>query len=285
LFLTGLRREIPRFQEGVTNFIINIPQNETLKTVLALEDEEAEDLAYEIDREIEEVSEFIGDRGELFRQLFNSENITTTLQIGQRTLASLANILIDIILFFLSWSIFMINGRKWLNNFLDLLPFTHDEQEILTEDFREGVRNVVYASLTSALIHTTAISAILWGFDIQGKFIILSFVIIVSILPLSPAEIAYAVPISLVFVQNPAAALILVPIAEILILWSNYIVIPRIIASSDNGNPLLIITSILSGILIFGVMGFIIGPVLMVFIASLYKILVKRIREVKEVMG
>jgi predicted PurR-regulated permease PerM len=173
----------------------------------------------------------------------------------------------------------LINGKRWLDRFYELIPLNQNEKQTLTNDFREGVRNVAYASLTSTLVHTTAISMILWGFDIQSKFIILAFVILISVLPLSPAELAYAVPISLVFVENPVAALVLIPIAEILILWVNYILIPRIIASSDNGNPLLIITSILSGIAIFGVMGFIIGPVLMVFVASLYKILRQRLKK------
>jgi predicted PurR-regulated permease PerM len=41
----------------------------------------------------------------------------------------------------------------------------------------------------------------------------------------------------------------------------------------------LILLSIFSGISFFGIMGFLIGPVIMIFAISLYKILAKRLKE------
>ena len=98
----------------------------------------------------------------------------------------------------------------------------------------------------------------------------------IGVLPLSPSEFAYAIPILIIAQSNPLLALVLAILAELIVLFTNYVFLPRVIISGSEGNPLLILTSVMSGIAIFGVMGFIIGPVLMILVQTLYQILTKR---------
>lgn len=98
----------------------------------------------------------------------------------------------------------------------------------------------------------------------------------IGVLPLSPSELGYAIPILIIAQSNPLAALILAILAEIIVLFTNYIFLPRVIVAASDGNPLLILTSVMAGIGIFGIMGFVIGPVLMILVQTLYSILVRR---------
>jgi predicted PurR-regulated permease PerM len=277
LFWSGFRYELPKFQQGIENFITDIPDNQQFKNFLALDDQTAIDLSVDLNQELADAQSTFGDRAGVFKNFFESDNLSQTIQLGQQTLAQIAGVLIATVLFYLSWFFFMVNGKNWLKNVFLIIPIDSREEEIIKEEFKHGVRNVAYASLISATIHTVVAAILLIVFGIENKFIILTFVILIGLLPLSPAEIAYAVPIALIFSTNPVVALILIPVLEALILWVNYVLIPGVIASNENGNPLLIVTSILSGVYLFGVMGFVIGPILMVFIQSLYQILYKRI--------
>ncbi len=277
LFWSGFRKELPKFQQGIESFVTDIPNNEQFKNFLGLDDRAAIDLSIDLNQEISNAQSTFNDRAGIFRSVFDSNNLGRTIQIGQQTATQVGSLLIATILFYLSWFFFMVHGKKWLSNIYSVVPLDDKEESIISHEFQHGVRNVAYASLISASIHAVVTAILLVVFGIENKFIILTFVILIGLLPLSPAEIGYAIPVTLIFTKNPVAALILIPILEALVLWVNYVLIPKVIASSDDGNPLLIVTSILSGVAIFGVMGFVIGPVLMVLIQSLYQILHRRI--------
>jgi predicted PurR-regulated permease PerM len=103
----------------------------------------------------------------------------------------------------------------------------------------------------------------------------------IGFLPLSPNEFAYLIPLSAAFSKNLWLGLGLAIICEIFILWINYSFLPKVIATNKQASPLLIITSVLSGIAIFGPLGFIIGPVLLAMVRTLYSIVIRHIKTTK----
>jgi predicted PurR-regulated permease PerM len=171
----------------------------------------------------------------------------------------------------------LVYGKQWLNHIFKLLPFNDKEVKQITDDFQKGVRNVIYANVLSGFIHTIICAIAMTIFGIQSVFILSVLIFLIGVLPLSPSELGYAIPVLLIFPINPIFALVLAVIGELVILWTNYILVPKIIASGKEGNSLLILTSILSGISIFGLLGFIIGPLVIIFIQTIYSILVDRI--------
>ena len=113
-------------------------------------------------------------------------------------------------------------------------------------------------------------------FGVPNIFILSVIIFLIGVLPLSPSELAYALPFLIILPTNPAAAIAFGIFGELVILFVNYVLMPKIINSGQEGNPLLIITSIISGISIFGIMGFVIGPMIMIFVQTLFSILVQR---------
>lgn len=276
LIFSGFQAEIPKFRDGLISFVTELPNNNGIKTIFNLTETDASDISKLVLDQLSRLENSLQDRQFLISQIFNDNTFSRTLEVGQRTIEILGGFIIYTIIFLVTWSLLLVNGKKWLEHILKVLPFKKQEAEKVKKGLQEGVRNVVYASLASAAIHTTLNFILMLIFNIPNKFIISLYIMAITILPLSPAELAYAVPISLIFGENPVAALVLIPLAEVVILWVNYWLQPRIISTEVANNELFILTSILSGIAIFGVMGFIIGPVLMVTTQTIYSIWVGR---------
>lgn len=279
IFITQLQKEIPKFAQDINAFISDIPNNQELISRLNISQDQASEVSKNLQKQINDFRDQSSDRTKLFQTLFNEQNISRVIQIGQQTVASATELIINLVLFYMVWFYGLTNGNEWQKKALDLFPFRQEEKDEIRKDVKNAVQNVFYANLGAGIIHASVIFTMLVAFGVPNQFIITFIVFLIGVLPLSPSEFAYAIPISLIFAKNPLAALILIPVSEAIILWVNYVFIPKIISDSGSDNTLLILLSIFSGVSFFGIMGFLIGPVIMIFAISLYKILTKRLAE------
>jgi predicted PurR-regulated permease PerM len=277
---TQLIREVPDFARSSVSFAQSLPNNNELITAisgLGFSPDYVKDMLRNVETQVVGLGKSVGSDSNSSADIFNQANINNAFNFSRQTLNVLFNQLVYLSIFILSWFQCLMNGKKWLEHIFQLLPFNKNEVSNITNDFQDGVRNVIYANLLSGAIHAIACFIFMWIFGIPNMFLLSVLIFFIGVLPLSPSELGYSIPILLVFPSNPLAALIFALIGEAIILWVNYILIPKIIASGEEGNPLLILTSILSGISIFGLMGFIIGPLIIIFVQTLYRILMKRI--------
>jgi predicted PurR-regulated permease PerM len=281
-----LVHEIPTFANGIIDFANKIPENPNITKPL-----ESIGISKQyLNETIETLNKNSGDLGGLLGKdngkasgLFTEENLNNIFNVGKQSLNLFFNQLVYLVIFLLSWYNFLIYGEIWLQKIFNLLPFSSKEAQNIVTDFENGVRNVILANFLSGLIHTVICALAMWVFGIQSIFIISVLIFFIGVLPLSPSELGYAIPVLLILPINPLFAVMLAILGEIVILWTNYIVIPKIIASGKEGNSLLILTSILSGIAIFGIMGFIIGPLIIIFVQTLFGILSDRIKLKKDI--
>jgi predicted PurR-regulated permease PerM len=217
-------------------------------------------------------------------EIFSQENINNAFGVSRQAFNYVFTQLLYLVIFYLAWFNGLVYGKKWLDDLFEVTPLVDSEIKEIKQDLTVGIRNVIYASLLSGGIHTIVVVLVMLFFGLPNVTIVAIAVFLIGLLPLSPSELGYAIPIILLFQVNPLAAIIFIPIAELIILYTNYVLLPRVIAGGESGNPLLILTSIFTGLVIFGIMGFIIAPVLMILIQTLYKILVSRIREEKDLL-
>jgi predicted PurR-regulated permease PerM len=278
-----LVKEIPKFGNSIITFVDNIPSNESILSFASnfgLEQNDLKVLTEQIKTEAGNSSFMTGDSSETrdFSQVFSSDNLSRALDVSRQAFGYVFNQLVYLVIFILAWFNGLVNGKLWLESLFEIMPLSDTETDNIKKDLKTGMQNVIYANLLSGAINTAIVVLIMLIFGLPNVTIVAIAVFLVGTLPLSPSELGYAIPIILLFPVNPIAALILIPVSELIVLYLNYVLLPRVIAGGDGGNPLLILTSILSGISIFGLMGFIIAPVLMILIQTLYNILVERIR-------
>lgn len=209
--------------------------------------------------------------------LLNQDNVNRALNIGQQAFSIIFNQVTYLVLFFLAWFNGLVFGKQWINGILNLAPTTEQENSLIKKDLVLGIRNVIYANILSGLIHTTICFVIMLVFGVPNIFIISIVIFLIGFLPASPSELGYAIPIAIIFPSNPVAAIILAILAELIIIYVNNVFLPSIILSGTEGNPLFVITSVFAGLAIFGLLGFIIGPLIMIFVNTLIQIVSRRI--------
>ena len=278
---TQVAREAPSFVTGIANFARGIPKNENLITNLEKVGVSRENTKLASDKINEQLNKYVVPNGT--KQKLNielkPEDFTRIFNFSGGLFKIVFDYLVYFVIFLLAWFNGLTSGRSWLQSIFGLMPFSDSEEVSITSDLRNGVRNVVYANLLGGLIHATVCFVIMLIFGVPNIFILTILIFLIGVLPLSPSELAYALPLLIILPNSPIAVIIMAPIAELIILFVNYVLMPKIINSGQDGNPLLIITSILSGITIFGLMGFIIGPMIMILVQTLYGILVGRSKE------
>lgn len=277
-FLGQLQKELPVFAKGLTDFVSVLPENPNVINTLKLNQNQAREISIAITEGVKNIEARYFDSGNLLQSLFAEQNISRTIEVGQKTLAQISGFIVSFLFFLFVWFHGLVNGQKWQEGLFNLFPFYKSEKETIRMDIKNAVKNVIYTELGAGLIHSFFVFTILSVFGIENRFIITFIVLLIGVLPLSPAEFAYAIPISLIFPRNPIAALLIIPLAEAVILWINFVYRPKMIAATNDANPILVLASIFSGIAIFGVLGFLIGPVLMIITQSLYRVLADRLK-------
>ena len=286
IFVNKLTDEIRGgdFKTLANNFLITLPQNQSLVNTFGKTN--LENFSNGGLNQINEWNTIISsepERSQFLKSLFSSEKLDQTLNAGQKVLSigqQTFNIVFDftfnLVVFILAWFFGLTSGSSWLKSIFQLLPLEKNEEDLICRDLKLGINNVIYANFLSGTIHTIICFFIMLIFGVPNIFIFSFLIFMIGVLPLSPSEFAYAIPILIIAQSNPLLALVLAILAELIVLFTNYVFLPRVIISGSEGNPLLILTSVMSGIAIFGVMGFIIGPVLMILVQTLYQILTKR---------
>jgi len=271
-----LVREIPKFAFQVYENIKGLPFNSGFLEAagkLGI----SQEVVAEVVRSFENLIQPSSSGGFSISSLFNQENVNNALNISQQAFGIIFNQVTYLVLFFLAWFNGLVFGKQWINGILNLAPTTIEENSLIKKDLVLGIRNVVYANLLSGLIHTAICFVIMLIFGVPNIFIISIIVFLLGFLPASPSELGYAIPIAIIFPSNPVAAIIIAILAELTIIYVNNVFLPGIVLAGTEGNPLFVITSVLAGLAIFGLMGFIIGPLIMIFANTLIQIISRRI--------
>jgi predicted PurR-regulated permease PerM len=278
IIYTQLADEIPRLFNFTTQAIRELPQNKDIVNLLnswGLSSEAIQNLLSGLQKQVQNgVS-----------SILSVDNINIAFDYTQKALAILLNQIVYIIIFLLSWFNGLLFGSSWINAILKLTPFEKEEVDSIKRDLTLGIRNVVYANLVAGGLNAIVVATLMTILGLPNVFLVGSLVFMIGFLPVTPSELGYAIPtLMILFGGNPLLAVIIMVLAELFILWQNYIFLPSLVLSDTKGNPLFIITSVLTGIAFFGVMGFIIGPVIMIFINTLSSIIQNRLEQADKVV-
>jgi len=283
-FVVEIIREAPDFISKISLFLSNLVEDPSFLKFLndnRIAPEAVNTLVQNVNTGLKGLLSVFGREVTTQDQLFtlSKENISAALSFGSQSAKNLATYLISTVIFVLAWLNGLVQGHRWINGIFTLLPFDNKEESQIRKDLTLGVQNVVYANLLSGFVHAIVCFTLMLWFGIPNVFILTVLIFFIGVLPLSPSEIGYAIPLSLIAAQtgNYILIFVLAILAEIIILWVNYVLVPKMISSQQEGNDLLILTSILSGITIFGLLGFVIGPVIMILVQTLYRILIQRL--------
>ncbi|MFQ3573430.1 MAG: AI-2E family transporter [Thermodesulfovibrionales bacterium] len=190
-----------------------------------------------------------------------------------KSIGNVIGLFIDFI--FMTFSIFFIlkDGKSFLSKISEYLPFSPEQKERLITQFKDIVVSTVYGGIIVAIIQgvitgvTLAFldfrSPVLWGFATS----------VVSFVPLLGASVVWAPAAIYLFVEGSIIKGIILCIVGIFgISMVDNILKPIIIGSKTKLPVVFIFFSVIGGIALFGLIGLVAGPLVVVLFFSVMQI-------------
>ena len=181
--------------------------------------------------------------------------------------ANIINFFISLFIFIYLTFFFLRDGEKILQTCMDSFPMNNDDEIYLLNEFRKTTRATIKGTVTVALAQGFLGYLTLLLLGIEGALIWGAVMALLSIVPAVGTIIVW-LPIALVLFANGAImdAILLIFSGIFIIGMIDNILRPILISKETKIPDYLILLTTIGGISIFGITGFILGPI----IASLF---------------
>lgn len=158
---------------------------------------------------------------------------------------------------------FLLDGPALLKSVLDHLPLHSDEKDLLIERFLSVTRATIKGTLVIGLIQGTMSGLAFWALGIPNAAFWGVLMVVLSILPLIGGALIWVPACIILFATGAVTKAIVLGLFCSLVVGSvDNILRPWLVGRDTKMHDLVILFSILGGILTFGPIGFIIGPII-----------------------
>lgn len=157
----------------------------------------------------------------------------------------------------------LVDGPSMLRRMLSYLPLTQDDGEQMKDRFVSVTRATIKGTVVIGIIQGTMSGLAFWAVGIPDVVFWTVVMIVLSILPLIGAALVW-VPAAIILAAtgNVLQAVILVLFCALIVGSIDNVLRPRLVGRDTKMHDLLILFSTLGGLIVFGPVGFILGPVL-----------------------
>lgn len=167
--------------------------------------------------------------------------------------------------FILLYTMFFLlaDGPAMLRRILSYLPFTQDDGERMKDRFVSVTRATIKGTVVIGIIQGTMSGLAFWVVGIPDVVFWTVVMIVLSILPLIGAALVW-VPAAVILAAtgNVLQAVLLVVFCSLIVGSVDNVLRPRLVGKDTKMHDLMILFSTLGGLIVFGPVGFILGPVL-----------------------
>lgn len=167
---------------------------------------------------------------------------------------------------------FIRDGDKLPRIFARLCPLGEDKEKLLVEKFIATTRATLRSTVVIGAIQGSLGGIMFWVLGIQGALVWAVVMVFASILPTGSAIVWVPAAIILILTSQIWKGIILLGFGIIVIGTVDNFLRPILIGKELEMHSLLIMFSTLGGLVLFGFSGFIIGPVIISVLLSLWDI-------------
>lgn len=168
---------------------------------------------------------------------------------------------------------FLMDGPKILARILQYIPLESRQKEELLERFVSVTRATLRGSLLIGLVQGTVAGVAFWVAGVPGPAFWGAVMVVLSIVPVVGAVIVW-VPagIYLIVGGQVVAGVALLAWCGVVVGSIDNVLRPRLIGRDARMSDLLILLSTLGGIMLFGAVGFIVGPIVAALFVTVWHI-------------
>lgn len=177
-------------------------------------------------------------------------------------------------LFVMLYTLFYVlrDGKRVWRDFVLLLPLQDEVKPLLVKDLRQTLSGVLYGQLITA-----AAQALLAGigyaiFHVPNVLFWGFLTLIASMIPFAGSTIVWLpLAISRLAVGDKVGGLGLLIYGAILVMNIDNVIKPRLIAGRSQLHPVAALLGVVGGLHLFGVIGFLLGPVLLSLVVAMLR--------------
>lgn len=216
-------------------------------------------LAPLIEKAQTEWTTYVGDAAKTL-SLFLFNNIKSITQNSARFVLML-------FIMFYTLFFFLKDGPTILKRLMHLSPLGDEHERMLYEKFNSAARATLKGTFIVGAVQGTLAGLMFWITGVQGALLWGIIMVLCAMIPaVGPSIIWFPAGIIMLLLGNIWQGLLILLVGVFVISTIDNLIRPKLVGQDIQMHPLLVLFSTLGGIMLFGISGFVIGPV----IASLF---------------
>ena len=163
------------------------------------------------------------------------------------------------------------DGARWIQALREILPMQADHRETLFREVGHVIRGVMYGTILMSALQAGLAAIGFYIFGVPNVALWSVLVFILALLPIVGAPMIW-VPwgLYLIYIGDTFNGVGLLLYSAVLVNGIEHVIRPKLIGSVADIHPLIVLLGVVGGLVVFGFIGFILGPlVLSVFMTVL----------------
>lgn len=199
-----------------------------------------------------------------------SEN---ALRIFQSLYRSVAHFAFVIFILFFSLFYLFIDGKKLVRKAIELSPLRDKYDQLLIEKFSSIVRATIKGTLLIAMLQGFLGGLLFWATGVSSPIMLGILMTISSVIPSVGSGLVWLpVGVIMLLLGHFLPGLIILLLGALVISTVDNFIRPKLVGRDTQLHPLLILFSSVGGIMLFGVSGFLAGPIVMSLFVAMWDI-------------
>lgn len=201
---------------------------------------------------------------------FISQNV---LSIFGSIYTNVAHLLFVTFIMFFSLFYLFINGEEFVGKIMQLSPIRNSYEKILLERFNSITRATIKGTLLIAILQGLMGGILFALAGVPAPALLGVIMVLASVIPAVGAGLVWA-PVGLIMLLagHVTQGIVILAVGMLFISTIDNFIRPALVGRDTQMHPLLILFATLGGISMFGITGFIVGPVIMSLFLALWDI-------------
>ncbi len=185
---------------------------------------------------------------------------------------AIPHLVLSVIIFFISLFFLMLEGEKLLAWAKHFLPMSSVNREVVVSRISQNIDAFVHVQIVIGIIQGIAAAIGFWMFGVPYPLLAGLAAAVLSIMPIIGVYVLYiAISIYLFYIGDVNTGVLLLTYGIIIGSLLDYVVRPFFFGKKAKIHPLIIFLGIFGGLELFGLIGIILGPILLLITAIVLK--------------
>jgi predicted PurR-regulated permease PerM len=195
------------------------------------------------------------------------------LSFLQKTYTGVSAFFFWLFIMFFSLFYFLLDGKRVVEYVMHLSPLKNHQERVLIKEFMSISRATLKGTVVVGIIQGTLGGLLFWAVGVPSPITWGVIMIILSIIPVVGSGLVWTpVGVAMLFSGNIWQGLVILGFGFGVISTIDNILRPKLVGRDSQMHPLLVLLATLGGIILFGVIGFILGPILVSLFLALVRI-------------